>query len=91
MAVVHIPAAMRKHTNGETQADVPGSTLGEVMEHLAALYPDLKDRLVQGDRIKPGLVVFVNGEMADVYLNTPVPEGAELYFAPAIAGGQEQC
>ena len=87
MATVHIPAAMRGRTGGQTDVVVAGSTLGELIEGLEALYPGLKSRMVEGERIRPGLATFVDGQNVSSNLGTRVPENAEIYFAPAIAGG----
>ncbi len=87
MAIVHIPAPMRSLTGGETDVTVPGGTLGEIVEALESRFPGMKSRLAEGDRIRPGLAVFVGGVNVPPRLSTHVPENAEIYFAPAIAGG----
>jgi molybdopterin synthase sulfur carrier subunit len=87
MATVNIPAAMRSLTGGESEVVIPGKTLGEVIESLEAAYPGLKSRLVEGERIRPGLATFVDGVNVSYHLTTHVPDNAEIYFAPAIAGG----
>ena len=88
MATVHIPAAMRKLTAGATTVVVPGETLREVVDRLDETHPGLKSRLVEGDRLRPGLAAFVGDESAPQGLRTKVPPDAEIYFAPAIAGGR---
>lgn len=87
MAVVHIPAAMRSLTGGVAQATAPGATLGEVIARLEADYPGLQSRLTEGERLRPGLAAFVDGVQVSPLLSTRVGENAEIYFAPAIAGG----
>jgi molybdopterin converting factor small subunit len=87
MAEVHIPAALRTLTGGETKVTVPGETLREVMDRLDETYPGLKARLVAGDRLAPGLAVFVDGAVPPGGLRTKLSPDAEVYFAPAIAGG----
>lgn len=87
MVTVNIPAALRPLAGGSTSADVTGTTLGEIIDSLEELYPGLQARLVDSERIRPGLAVFVNGAQVLPHLSTRVPDGAEIYFAPAIAGG----
>jgi molybdopterin converting factor small subunit len=87
MATVHIPAAMRKLTGGETKVVVPGDTLEAVIANLETTYPGLKSRLVEGERIRPGLATFVDGVNASSALSTRLGANAEIYFAPAMAGG----
>jgi len=87
MATVHIPAPMRGLTGGKSEVSMPGGSLGEVVDALEADYPGLKSRLVEGDRIRPGLAVFVEGVQASFRLSQRLSEDAEVYFAPAISGG----
>ena len=72
---------------GAVTVRVPGATLGEVVEALETRYPGLQTRLVEGERIRPGLAVFVEGVQASFLLSTRLSENAEIYFAPAVAGG----
>jgi sulfur-carrier protein len=87
MATVHIPAPLRNLTGGETEVTVPGATLREIVEALEARYPGMHSRLVEGERIRPGMAVFVNGVQSSFLLSTRLSENAEIHFAPAIAGG----
>jgi len=87
MATVHIPAPMRALTGGEAEVVASGRTLGELADTLEAAHPGLRDRLVEGARIRPGVAVFVNGVNVPPALATRIPEDAEIYFSPAIAGG----
>ena len=61
MPVVYIPAPLRTLTGGETKVTVEGGTLREVLDRLDAVYPGLKNRLVDGDRMASGMAVFVDG------------------------------
>jgi molybdopterin synthase sulfur carrier subunit len=87
MATVNIPAPLRALAGGQTEVSAPGETLGAVIDSLDAAHPGLKERLTQGDKVRAGFAVFVDGVSAPSFLDTRVPEDAEIYFAPAIAGG----
>jgi sulfur-carrier protein len=87
MAIVHIPAAMRPVTGDQSTVTVPGETLGKVIEGLEAVFPGIKARLVEGEKLRSGMAVFVDGTMASTSLRTRLSEDSEVYFAPAIAGG----
>ena len=87
MAVVYIPAPLRALTGGEKEVSVPGESLREVLDWLDEAYSGLKQRLVQGDRMAPGMAVFVDGAAPAAGLRTKISPDAEIYFAPAIAGG----
>jgi len=87
MATVHIPAPMRSLTGGEVRVSVPGGTLREVIDALEAAHPGLRERLVQGEKVRPGLAVWIDGDLPLGGLGAKVREDSEVYFAPAIAGG----
>jgi molybdopterin converting factor small subunit len=87
MAKVHIPAAMRALTGGAAEVEVAGQTLGEAIANLEAAYPGLQSRLIEGDRLRPGLAAFVNGIQIPRRLHTRIAADAEIYFAPALSGG----
>jgi molybdopterin synthase sulfur carrier subunit len=90
MATIHIPAPLRTLTGGETEVRVSGATLGELVENLEAAYPGLKNRLVEGERLRPGMAVFVDSVNVPPRLSTRLSADADIYFAPAIAGGADR-
>lgn len=87
MVIVHIPATMRAVTAGERMVSVEGGNLGEVIANLDALYPGLQSRLTEGERLRAGLAIFVNGVNVSRLLQTKIPSESEIYFAPALSGG----
>jgi hypothetical protein len=87
MAIVHIPAALRTLTGGEVRVSVPGETLREVLDRLDGAHPGIKARLVAGERMAPGMAVFVDGAIPPAGLRARLSPDAEIHFAPAIAGG----
>ena len=87
MANVHIPAPLRTLTGGEVDLVAEGATLGEVIANLDKRFPGLQARLVEGERLRPGIAVFAESVNIPSRLSTPVSENASLYFAPAISGG----
>ena len=58
-----------------------------VLDRLDEAHPGLKNRLVDGDRMASGMAVFVDGAVPTTGLRTKLSPDAEIYFAPAIAGG----
>jgi sulfur-carrier protein len=91
MPKVHIPAAMRSLTGGETEVVASGKTLAEVIDALDERYPGIKTRMTEGSKLRRGLAVFVNDQSPNAGLETAVRPEDEIYFAPAIAGGNEGC
>ncbi len=87
MAVVHIPALLFSLTGDVREPTVPGSTVGELINQLDILYPGIKNRLVEGDRLRAGLSVFVDGSIRRDGLQCEVSPQSHVHFIPAIAGG----
>jgi len=90
MVKVLIPYALRAFTERSAEVEVEGKTAGEVINALAAAYPDLKAHLFADDgQVRDFINLFVGG----VNINnlqgkdTPVPENGEVMVVPAIAGG----
>ncbi len=91
MAVtVRIPTTLRPIAGGNSQVQVEGSTLADVIEALEAAHPGLKDRLLdESGAMRKFVNIFVADD--DVrYLDglaTPVPAGETVSIIPAVAGG----
>jgi molybdopterin synthase sulfur carrier subunit len=91
MAVrVKIPTQLRAAAGGESELQVEGTTVGEVLDALFDRHGELRDRLSDGDgALRRFVNVYVNGE--DIRftdgLETPVPDGHEVQILPAVAGG----
>jgi molybdopterin synthase sulfur carrier subunit len=87
MARVFIPFALRKMTGGATDVQIAGATLREVIDNLEEMFPGIKERLVQDDRIKVGMEAVVGEQPTREGLRAKVAEDAEVHFIPHIAGG----
>ena len=87
MAKVFIPVNMRRLTNGQGEVQVPGATLGEVVENLERRFPGIRDRIVQEDHLQPGLAAVIDGEPTTWGLLHKLDEDTEVYFLPALEGG----
>lgn len=88
MATVWIPPLMRAMTSGAERVTVTGATVREVVAELDERFPGMAERLVDGNRIRPGLAVAINGVMSHHGLREKVAPDSEVHFVPAIAGGQ---
>jgi adenylyltransferase/sulfurtransferase len=87
---VTIPTPLRGFTGGADALELPGGTVGEVIDGLLAAHGGLKRHLVQEDgRLRN----FVNLYLNDTDIRhlssteTPVHEGDVLTIVPSIAGG----
>ncbi len=90
MATVFLSIPLRRFTDGESSAEVPGATLRALVRNLNERYPGIAESLVNpedADRLMPGLAAIVDGEPTNMGLLTPLDEGSEVHFIPAISGG----
>ena len=90
MSTVFIPAVLRPSVGGVKSLDLPGSTVGELVDALLAKHPGLGGQLLtpEGD-LNRFVNVYVNGQDVRYLegLRTPVVERDEVRLLPAMAGG----
>jgi sulfur-carrier protein len=91
MADVWIPALLQDLTGGEQRVQVEGETVREVIEALDRRYPGIKARLYEGDRLRAGIAVVVDGEVSRLRLRHRLNEQSEVHFMPALSGGSLGC
>jgi molybdopterin synthase sulfur carrier subunit len=87
---VRIPTPLRRYTSGAEEVGIEASTVSAVVDTLESKFPGIKERLCdEQGRVRRFVNVYVNGD--DIrFLNsleTPVKDGDEVSFVPAIAGG----
>ncbi|MEY4338237.1 MAG: hypothetical protein RLZ14_87 [Actinomycetota bacterium] len=91
MAVtVRIPTTLRPMAGGNSQVQVEGATLADVIDNLEAAHPGFRDRLLdEAGALRKFVNIFVADD--DVrYLEglaTAVPAGETVSIIPAVAGG----
>lgn len=90
MATIRIPTPLRPYAGNNSSVDVAGDTAGAALEALTQDYPDLRQHLFDGDRLRSFVNVYLNEE--DIrYLDgaeTAVDEEDTLMIIPSIAGGR---
>ncbi|HVC35356.1 MAG TPA: Mov34/MPN/PAD-1 family protein [Chloroflexota bacterium] len=89
---VYIPTPYRELTAGRGHVDAHGETIAGLIEDLERCYPGLRARICDGAAVRHHVNVFVNGqEMRSLRgESTPLSEGDEVAFIPALAGGSPQ-
>jgi molybdopterin converting factor small subunit len=87
VAVVFIPALLRSFAGGRRSVEVAGATVREVIDNLVVECPGLRERLMEGDRLRPGIQAAVDGQVSPAGLREPVGPTSEIHFVSAIAGG----
>lgn len=87
MPRVYIPPPLRHLTGEQEIVEVDGRTVREVVRHLDARFPGIKNRLVIEGQLKPDLCVAVGSSVNPLGLLAPVGEDQEVHFLPIIGGG----
>ncbi len=86
---VYVPTTYRDLSKGSAHVAVAGKDVTEVIEALERAYPGFAERLYDGPEIRHYINVYINGEeMRSLKgVATPLKDGDEIAFVPAIAGG----
>jgi len=76
-------------TNNKETLEVNGSTVGQCLDQLIRMFPEIEKKLVDKNRtILNYIEIFVNGRRAyPNELDTPVKNGDEIFIFLMIAGG----
>lgn len=87
---VRVPPVFRTMTGGQSQVEVDGSTVGEVLGALEAAHPGFREKLLdEGGGLVRYVNVFVDDDDVRFLqgLDTPVPDGGTVSIMQAVAGG----
>ncbi|GLX98156.1 MoaD/ThiS family protein [Herbidospora galbida] len=86
---VRIPTILRTYTDGAKAVDASGATIEELIGDLEARHPGIKARLVENDKLRRFVNVYLNDEDVRFLggLGTPVSDGDTVTVLPAVAGG----
>lgn len=68
--------------------NVRAKNVRQVIDGLEEAFPGITDWLLEDGRLKPSIVVAVDGETSSMGLLTKVMEDSEVHFIPAIGGGR---
>ena len=87
MIRVFLPSGLRRLAGGNAELAASGDTVREIIADLDRQFTGLRDRLCDGDRLKPGLSVVVGSTFASAGLLQPVPDDSDVHFLPSVGGG----
>ncbi len=87
MPSLFIPSPIRDLTGGKISVAVAGSSVREAIENLEAEYPGVKERLCEGEKIRPNISVMVDGQVSHLKMREKLEENSEVHFVIAISGG----
>jgi molybdopterin synthase sulfur carrier subunit len=86
---VRIPTILRSYTGGAKSVQGSGATLDELLTNLDTEHGGLRGRLVEGEKLRRFVNVYLNDEDVRFLggLETPVSDGDTVTVLPAVAGG----
>ena len=87
---VKIPAQLRGVTEGESEIEVEGATVGEALDAIFDQHAELRERITEDGGLRRFVNVYVSGEDIRFQdgLETELSDGDEVTILPAVAGGQ---
>ena len=84
---VRIPTPLRSYTDQQSEVDVEGATVADVLAELDERFPGLRFRMVdEQGRLRKHMKIFVN-EDAIRDLDAPLTESDEVTIMQALSGG----
>ena len=87
---VRIPTILRNYTDGASEVDAQGSTLGEVLDDLESNHNGIKARVLDDSgQIRRFVNVYVGNDDVRFLdgLGSSTPDGTQISIIPAVAGG----
>ena len=87
MPTLFIPSPIRDLTQGKASVEVSASSVREALESLETQYPGVKDRLCDGEKIRPNISVMVDGQVSHLKMRERLQDDSEVHFVIAISGG----
>jgi molybdopterin synthase sulfur carrier subunit len=88
VAIVFIPAPLRRLTAGHDRVEVGGASVGALIDAIDARYAGFRARVVADGDLLPSVAVAVDGDMITHGLDEPVRPDSEVHFVPALGGGR---
>lgn len=88
MPIVKFFAGLRNAT-GVKQTSISASSVRTALDALVDTYPPLKEKLWDGEAIRPHIVITINGHTLDPEQGPDIPilPEDEIAIFPPIAGG----
>ncbi|MCB5179618.1 MoaD/ThiS family protein [Streptomyces antimicrobicus] len=88
---VRIPTILRTYTDGEKAVTGEGATLAELFADLETRHTGIRERIVEGDKLRRFVNVYLNDEDVRFLdgISTKLTDGDNVTILPAVAGGSK--
>jgi molybdopterin converting factor small subunit len=89
MPSIKIPSPLRAYTDNQAMVDVNGETIGAALEDLTSKYPELRNHLYEGEKLRNFVNIFIGDEDVRFLdgLETDIDDSDSIRIIPSIAGG----
>jgi molybdopterin converting factor small subunit len=81
MAHVVLIGNLKNYTGGETEFDLPATSVRHLFKLLTELHPEV------GPHLEEGMAVAIDGQIYQDALFQPIEPDSEVHLLPQIAGG----
>jgi molybdopterin converting factor small subunit len=78
---------MQVYTRNQEVVHASGRNVRQLINELDEAYPGLKGALMNDDKLRPDIVVAVDGKITRLGLLQPLTDVNEVIFLPAMSGG----
>ncbi|MER0446011.1 MoaD/ThiS family protein [Streptomyces sp. NPDC006660] len=87
---VRIPTILRTYTDGAKAVEGSGATLAELLGDLETRHTGIRERIVDGDKLRRFVNVYLNDEDVRFLdgIDTKLSDGDNVTILPAVAGGR---
>lgn len=87
MPRVFIPPSLKSLAANVSFVDIEARSVREIINRLDEVFPGIGERLREGDALKSGLAVSIDGKVATLGLYQRLEHAREVHFVLAIGGG----
>lgn len=87
MPILNIPHQLRSLSEGTDRIEIEATTVEQAIDRLDVRFPGIRQRLCDGNELRAGLAVAVDGTMSSRGLLQKLKPESEVHFLPAIGGG----
>lgn len=87
MPILNIPHQLRSLSEGKDRIEIEATTVEQAIDQLDVQFPGIRQRLCDGNELRAGLAVAVDGTMSSRGLLQKLKPDSEVHFLPAIGGG----
>ena len=84
MARVFLPSALQSLIGSQDVVETFGGNVREVIADLESRFPGIRDRLCEGDDLRPSMAVMVDGGLSSLGMLQRVNAESEIHFLPYL-------